>query len=440
MTSKAIAFARLAALCLMTSTFAAPARAEGPPPLPDPSKTDPVTLGIMKGFPPAADKTVRFGDGSGYKFPLTRWSFSHMRELVPTANVSRGEGRPTVIKRAERDLSNVKLTTMTGQTMTFGEALTNTYADGVVVLHKGRIVYEKYFGAASARRPHIAFSMTKSFVGTIAEMLVAEGKLDPNALVTKYVPELEKSAYGDATIRQVMDMRIGVKYSENYADPKAEIFDYARAGGMIPSGPAYAGPKSFYEFLGTLTKEGDHGGAFAYKTPNSEVLAWVIKRVTGQSFADVLSERIWSKLGAEEDGYLTVDSVGSESGGGGFNATLRDFARFGEMMLDKGRYNGHQIVPAKVVETIFAGGDKEAFAKAGYKTLPGWSYKDMWWVSHNEHGAVMARGIHGQSIYLDPKADMVIARIASHPIAANGFNDPITLPAYMAVAKSLMGH
>ncbi len=196
---------------------------------------------------------------------------------------------------------------------------------------------------------------------------------------------------------------------------------------------------ALYEFLGTLLKEGDHGGAFAYKTPNSEVLAWVIKRVTGQSFADVLSERIWSKLGAEEDGYLTVDSVGSESGGGGFNATLRDFARFGEMMLDKGRYNGHQIVPAKVVETIFDGGDKEAFAKAGYKTLPGWSYKDMWWVSHNEHGAVMARGIHGQSIYLDPKADMVIARIASHPIAANGFNDPITLPAYMAVAKSLMG-
>jgi hypothetical protein len=143
-------------------------------------------------------------------------------------------------------------------------------------------------------------------------------------------------------------------------------------------------------------------------------------------------------MGAEYDAYFWVDSVGTESGGGGLNTALRDLARVGEMMRLNGRYNGQQIIPAAVVEDIRRGGNKAHFAKAGYATLPGWSYRNMWWVSHNEHGAFMARGIHGQNIYIDPKAEMVIARYASFPIAANAANDPFTLPAYMAIAKYLM--
>lgn len=144
----------------------------------------------------------------------------------------------------------------------FTEALALTYTDGIIVLRKGKIVLKRYFAEGAAQRPHVAFSVTKSFVGTLAAMLAAEGKLDPEAAVTKYVPELKDSAYGDATVRQVMDMTIGVKFPENYADPKAVVFDYARAGGMMPSRPDYAGPKTFFEFLATLQKEGEHGNAF----------------------------------------------------------------------------------------------------------------------------------------------------------------------------------
>ena len=327
---------------------------------------------------------------------------------------------------------------MDGKSITFGDVPALTYADGLLVLHKGAIVYEKYFGDGAPNRPHIAFSVTKSFVGTLAATLVAQGKLDPAAPVTKYVPELKNTAYGDATVRQVMDMTIGVKYSENYTDPKAEVFDYARAGGMMPQPPGYSGPKTFFDFLVTLQKEGEHDAAFAYKTSNAEVLAWIVKRAAGQSLADLLSQQIWQKLGAENDAYFMVDSIGTESGGGGLNTTLRDLARFGEMIRNKGRFNGQQVIPAEAVADIEKGGDKDKFAKAGYKTLPGWSYRDMWWNTQNAAGAFMARGIHGQAIYIDPNAEMVIVRYASHPFAANGVNDPISLPAYDAVAKALM--
>lgn len=249
--------------------------------LPTAAQTDPKTLGMMQGFPPPPDKTIRFIDGSSLKFPNTRWAFSHIRELVPTANVSRGEGAVVPLPRAERDLGNVAITTMDGRAITFNDALQLTYTDGILVLHKGKVVYEKYLGEGSAQRPHIAFSVTKSFVGTLAAILAADGKLNPAAPVTKYVPELKDSAYGDATVRQVMDMTIGVKFSENYSDPQAEVFDYARAGGMVPLTPNYQGPRTFFDFLVKLKKEGEHGNGFFYKTANAEVLAWIVKRASG---------------------------------------------------------------------------------------------------------------------------------------------------------------
>jgi hypothetical protein len=108
------------------------------------------------------------------------------------------------------------------------------------------------------------------------------------------------------------------------------------------------------------------------------------------------------------------------------------------MMRLGGRYNDQQIVPAAVVDDIRRGGNREMFAKAGYKTLPGWSYRNMWWVSHNGDGAFSARGVHGQLIYIDPKAEIVIARFASHPMSANANFDPTSLPAYEALANHLM--
>lgn len=410
------------------------------PALPTAAQTDPVRLGWMVGSPPAPDKLIRFADGSSYRFPQFRWSFSNYRQLVPTTSVSRGLGAPSVLPRAERnDLDTVSFVPL-GKTdpVTWAQAFDANFTDGVVVLHKGRVVYERYGGVFRPEGQHIAMSVTKSFFGLIGQMLVAEGKLDENAPVSRYVPELKDSAFGDATIRQVLDMRTGLKYSENYADPKAEIWTHVRAGGVLPRPPGYEGPQSFYEFLQSVQKEGEHGGAFAYKTVNTDALGWVIRRVTGKSVGENLSERVWSRLGMEQDAYFAVDSVGNEFAGGGLNTGLRDLARFGEMLRNDGQHQGQTVVPKAVVDDIRGGGDRRAFG--GYPTLPGWSYRNMWWVSHNEHGAFMARGVHGQNIYIDPKAEMVIARYASFPMPANAFNDPFTLPAYHALAKHLLAN
>jgi hypothetical protein len=422
----------------LLSAIACACAVQAAPAVPTAAGSDPLSLGWMVGSPPPADKIIRFADGSFYRFPQLRWSFANMSQLVPMAVVSRGEAPVAVLPRAPRkDIDAVSFTTLDGEPMTWEQSLGANFTDGIVVLHRGKIVYERYFGVFDAHKQHSAFSVTKSFVGTLAAILADEGKLDPAAPVTKYLPELADSAYGDATVRQLMDMTIGVKYSEKYSDPNAEVFAYARAGGMLPRPPGYQGPGNFYDFLVTLQKEGEHGQGMTYKTVNTEVLAWILTRISGQTLAELLSQRIWSKLGAENDALLQVDSIGTGGGGGGLNAGLRDMARFGEAMRLNGSFNGQQIIPAAVVKDIRAGADREHFKSAGYATLPGWSYRDMWWVSHNEHGVFSARGVHGQLIWIDPKAEMVIARFASNWQASNVLFDGTSLPAYMAVARHL---
>jgi CubicO group peptidase (beta-lactamase class C family) len=402
--------------------------------------TDPVRLGWMQGSPPPADKLIRHADGDYGSFPKSRWSMSNFRQLMPSTQVAHGIGSASQMQSASRtDLDSVTFQEIgTSRTLTWGEAFDANYTDGIVVLHKGQIIYQKYAGALTEHGQHIAYSVTKSFFGLIGEMLVEEGLLDETALIPHYIPELAQSAFGNATVRQVMDMITGLDYSEVYTDPNAHIWNHARAGGILPKPHGYTGPQSFYEFLQTVQPLGEHGVGFTYKTINTDVLGWIIRRVTNQSLGQILSERIWSRLGCEQDAYLMVDTAGTEFAGGGLNTSLRDLARFGEMMRGNGWYNGQQIVKSSVIAGITKGADKAQFKMGGYVTLPGWSYRSMWWISHNEHGAYMARGIHGQAIYIDPKAEMTIARYASNPLAGNMLIDPLSLPAYHALAKHLL--
>src|SRR5688572_7608105 len=166
---------------------------------PNAADSDPRTLGWMTGFPPATRVAITFADGSFRQFPQLRWAWSNIRQLVPTIAVWRGPGPASVLPRAEQDLGSVKLKTMDGKDITFEQALADTYADGLVVLHRGRIVFERYFGALQPHKQHIAMSVTKSFTGVLAGMLMAEDAIDRDARVPTYVPELAGSAFGDAT-------------------------------------------------------------------------------------------------------------------------------------------------------------------------------------------------------------------------------------------------
>ncbi len=397
-------------------------------------------MGWMVGSPPPADRILRFEDGSYFRFPQMRWSVANFRQLMPTVNVSRGLGESSLLEhQPSNEIDALTFVPLGGgEPMTWQQSLQANYTDGIIILHRGKLVYERYFGVLKPEGQHAAMSITKTFTGTLAALLVAEEKLDPERLVADYVPELAASGFGDASVRQLMDMTTGIHFSEDYADPKAEVWAHAAAGNPLPKPADYQGPRTYYEFLQTVKPQGRHGEAFHYRTANSDALGWVIARVSGQNVAQLLSERIWSRLGAEQDAYMSVDSIGTPFAGGGLNASLRDLVRFGEMMRNEGRYNGTQILPPEVVADIRGGANRDDFAKAGYRLLPGWSYRNMWWVTHNGHDAFMARGVHGQALYIDPLAEMVIARFASHPVAGNAANDPTSLPAFEAVAKHLL--
>lgn len=425
---------------LLLGTMSAPAAATTAGAFPDAQASDPARLGWMVGAPPPADRQIRFEDGSYFRFPQWRWSVANFRQLMPTVNVSRGLTPAVPLKaRQHNDIDALTFVPLgREQPITWAQSLHENYTDGIVILHRGELVYERYFGVLKPEGQHGAMSVTKTFVGTLAALLVAERTLDPERKVADYVPELAQSAFGSATVRQLMDMTTAIRFSEDYADPKAEVWAHAAAGNPLPKPADYQGPRTYYEFLATVQQAGQHGEAFHYRTANSDALGWVLARVSGRSVAQLLSERIWQKLGAEQDAYMSVDSIGTPFAGGGLNLGLRDLARFGEMLRNQGRYNGQQILPESVVADIRRGGSTADFAQAGYTQLPGWSYRNMWWVTHNPHGAFMARGVHGQALYVDPVAEMVIARFASHPVAGNTAIDPTSLPAYEAVAKHLM--
>ena len=403
-------------------------------------ESDPEVLGWMKGFPPPSEKLIMQPESDFFSFPKLRWTVCHIRELMPTKQLSRGIGAPLPLEYAlNPGIDEITFTPLGGkEPMTWKESLSKNYTDGILIIHRGKIVYERYFGALNETGKHAAMSMTKSLTGLLAEILVVEGQLDDTAKVETLVPELKGTAFGSATVRQVMDMTTALDYSENYSDPEADIWVYSKAASPLPKPKDYKGPNGYFEYLQTVKQKGDHGNVFGYKTINTDALGWIVSRVTGKDLAQLLSERIWSRMGAEQDAYLTVDAKGTPFAGGGLSAGLRDLGRVGLLMLYGGEINGKRLFPQKVVQRIKAGGDKKAFAKAGYKSLEGGSYRSMWWVFHNEHGAFAARGVHGQTIYVDPTAEMVIVRFASFPTAKNTAIDPTSLPAYQAVAEYLM--
>lgn len=187
--------------------------------------------------------------------------------------------------------------------------------------------------------------------------------------------------------------------------------------------------------ISSVDKEGDHGEAFAYREPNIFVLGWIVRRAAGKDLTSMASELVWQHIGAEHDWLYMVDRSGAETTAA---ATLRDFVRFGELICNRGRLGGRQVVPTGVIDSIMAGGDQDVFAKAGHDTLPAWSYRSQWWIRHIEgRTCPTARGAHGQLLYIDPTHDLVIARFGSSPEAPSSLLDHIVLPTVDAICSEV---
>lgn len=286
--SRAGLAAALVAVLAVPVVAAAPAPPTAPPLSAEAS--DPKLLGWMQGAPPPEDKRIRYTDDDYFSFPKLRWTACHFRQLMPTVGVSRGAGAARALPRRLDDAIDALSFTPLGSStrMTWAQSLPANYTDGIVVLHDGVVVYERYSGCLDEHGQHGAMSVTKSITGLLGEMLVAEGVIDETERVGAIIPELKDSAFGDATVKQVLEMTTALRYSEDYADPNAEVWQYSAAGSTLPPPAGYTGPRSYYDYLQTVQKQGRHGEAFGYKTINTDALGWIIARRTGQSVAQLL--------------------------------------------------------------------------------------------------------------------------------------------------------
>ncbi len=369
--------------------------------------------------------------------PWNRWSFHHMREIVPTVEVWRGDGPVRSLERKEKNLDSLSVKSLAGTPTSLSAFLDETYTDGFLVMHRGAIVYERYLGTMTPRSLHLSQSVAKSVVGMAFGILVGRGLLDPKQLVSHYLPELSQTGWAGATLQQVLDMTTGVKFDETYTDPHSDIgqLDVACGWKPIPSGsdPKLKWPTHIWEqILGLKEKTRAHGAAFEYRSIETDVLAFAMERVTGKRLPQIISEEFWQKLGMEESGCFTVDSGGYAIADGGFNATLRDYGRFGQMMLS----GGQGIVPSNWIEAT-RGGDHAMFPEPYNIALPHGAYHNKWWIEDPKSRNIMARGVFGQWIYIDYAHEMVIVKLSSWPVFLNPQYEIATLAAAHVIAGEL---
>jgi CubicO group peptidase (beta-lactamase class C family) len=405
------------------------AHAQTPAPI-----TDPVELGIMRGFPPPADKLVT--KANSMRFPNLVWALRNTRMMIPTANVE--HARVPMPLRAEHTLDPDKVQfTVDGTTLSLSDYLRRTYTDGFIVIHDGKIAYEGYFNSYTPHQTHAWASMTKSVTGLIAAQLIDEGKLNPDAKLSTYVPELAGTAFGDATVQQNLDMEVPVSYPADLP-PDLGLFG---AVGFIPR--RSDAPDSIYDFLKVTrpTPNQTAGAVWYYQNGSPEAITWALRRITGLSWSEMVSRSVWQKI-AENDGDMVVDRTGTEMASGGFNTTLRDAARFGELMR-RGAAGTSRLFPASSIRIALKPADNaSAFAKGNLAAgHPGYSYHDYWYQVNNGEGSFAAGGRFGQSILVNPEAGLTIVKFSSYPDqAARPTSAAVgnTIPrASLATAKAL---
>lgn len=338
--------------------------------------------------------------------PHNRWAFAHVAEFVPTAPIARlaagQSARPIVGLDA---LSAVPR---------LAHRLEESFTDALVVVRDGAIVAEHYRDGADPDGVHLLMSVSKSICGLTVGTLVDEGLIDPAQRVDRYVPALAGSAYGGATVQQVLDMTVDVDYDEDYRNPASEVQAQDRVAGWRPR--QQGDPADTYAFLASLRGGGRHGERFKYCSAGTDVLAWVIEKVTGLRYPDAVSQRLWSRLGCEHDAQITIDIGGFGFANGGISCTARDLSRVGRLMLDAGRIDGRRVVSADWVRSTIEGGVPEAAEGTAFQRVhPDGAYSNQWWITGSTRGDYYAVGIHGQFIWVDPATRTVIVKFSSWP-------------------------
>ncbi len=350
--------------------------------------------------------------------PQNRWSFQHVQSLFPTTRIRRGIGKISELPVEHRELDDLLYDGSDGQPHTIRKMLDDTYTDAFLVLKNGEILIEEYANGMGMDSHHLLNSVTKSFVGMLTGILVAEDVIDPRERVAAYIPDFERTAFRETPLQNALDMTAGVMYDEDYSDPQADFWLEAAVVGWRPDLVHDQSATTLFDFAHSLTKndqsEGEH---FHYRSVLTNIVAMVIERATKRKLQDLLEEKIWQKLGPEQDASIVVDPVGFPYVGAGMSACARDLARFGQMLLQGGHYNDCQIVPREWIQDTREGNDelRRLFALSEYAAVrPGGHYRNQVWADATR-GVMLCIGIHGQTIHVDPSTGVVIVKLSSHP-------------------------
>lgn len=308
-----------------------------------------------------------------------------METIFPT-NVIAAGGRVHELPLAARELPVAF--TYEHRPYTVDDFMKTQRVSGLLIVHKGKIVLERYGLGRKNTDRWTSFSIAKSVMSTLLGASIRDGHIksldDP---ITRYVPELKGGAFEGVTLRDALTMRSGVKFNEDYYDPQSDFSRYA-----THTGPA------FYKIMSNMPREASPGIKHHYSTAESNLLGAAVMRATGKPLSQYLSEKIWKPFGMEADGVWIKSPEGFETAGICFSATLRDYGRFGLFMLSGGKADGRSVLPEGWIAEATASHVKNAFGEIGY------GYQ--WWTGPGT--AYRGIGIMGQALYIDPERQLVV--------------------------------
>ncbi len=366
----------------------------------------------MREFPPAAENQVTLANWR--TAPFSSWAFSHVREIIQTADIP---NNPTDIWQLQSDLHDLSgLPVDDG--LDLNGYLDATYTDSFMVIHNGKVITEEYRNASGARMPHILMSVSKSMLGALSGILADKGVLDTAAPVTDYVPEIAGTSWKGASVQNLLDMRAGIRFEEDYEATGGAIIEYRKSTGWNPleTGETASDLRGFFNQISDT--DGPHLGRFHYVSPNTDLMAWVIERAAGIRYADLMSEHLWQPMGAETPAYITVDRLGAPRAAGGMCVCLRDLARVGLLVANGGKRGAMQVLPETWIDDVLNNGDQTAWDQgdfAGYFPGKTMHYRNKWYVERGEYPMVFCIGIHGQNLYVLPGQQLVVAKMSSRP-------------------------
>ena len=330
-------------------------------------------------------------------------NFINMNKIFPTTPV-KSSGRPHTFQT--RDFELPSSYSMDGNEHDLIDGLDYFKTDGLIVLHKGDLLYENYWQGNSKDQPHISWSVAKSFLSALIGIAYHDGLIeDLSDPITKYLNDFNDTGYANVAIKDILQMSSGVIFNEDYADYNSDINKFARA---------LAQGTSMRDFAKNL-KNGKEPGTFNhYVSIDTQMLAMLLEEVTGKPVAQNLEEKIWTKIGMEHDAYYMVDDTGAAWALGGLNATLRDYAKFGQLYLNNGKWGNQQIVPEEWVHASHKPDGPHLQPGENDLSSNSWGYGYQWWVPGFPTTDYLASGIYNQYIYIDPITNVVIAKTSSN--------------------------